>query len=258
MTLDRDDLLQRFDSQVRSGIVAEPGIRVERTVHAVRVVGAWSCVLFSQLDEESADREISAQIDRFAHLGRQFEWKVYGHDRPDDLGERLEAAGFEPEAEETFMVFDLANGLPSAEPPSGITVRQVDDADGLSDVCAVGERAFGVDYSALNEIFLARVPLGTVTFYVAYDGGEPVSAARLETPPDSEFAGLYGGGTAPAYRRRGIYRSLVGVRAREAQRRGYRYLNVDAAPESLPILERLGFTALTNVRAFLWRPLAAS
>jgi len=254
MTLDKDDILARFDAQVRRGFVAEPGIRVERTVRAVRAVGVWTCVIYSELSEESADREIAAQIDRFRQLGKQFEWKLYGHDQPADLAERLCRAGFKPEPEETFMVFDLSGELPSEEPPPGTTVRRVGDGPGLADVTAVGARAFGIDYSALNEMFLARLPLGTVTFYVAYDGTEPVSAARLETPPDCEFAGLYGGGTAPSHRRRGLYRSLVGLRAREALRRGYRYLNVDAAEESLPILEKLGFVPLTTVRPWIWRP----
>lgn len=249
-----EDILARFDAQVRRDIVAEPGIRVERTARAVRVIGLWNCVLYSDLDDNTVDREIAAQIDRFRRFGAQFEWKVYDHDQPSDLADRLAHAGFEPEAKETLTVFDLSGELPSAPPPPGITVRQVSDAQGVADASTVGERAFGIDYSAMNDGFLARLPLGTVTIYVAYDGTEPVSAARLETPPDCEFAGLYGGGTAPAYRRRGIYRSLVGVRAHEALRRGYRYLNVDAADQSLPILKRLGFVPIAPVRAWVWRP----
>ena len=257
MVLNTEDVLARFDAQVRRDIIAEPGIRVERTIHAVRVMGLWNCVLYSQLDDNSVDREIAAQIERFRPLGAQFEWKVYGHDQPSDLAERLAQAGFEPEEKETFMVFDLGDELASIESPPGILVRQVSDADGIADVNIVGERAFGIDFSAMTEGFLARLPLGTVTFYVAYDGADPVGAARLETPPDCEFAGLYGGGTVPAYRRRGIYRSLVGVRAREALRRGYRFLSIDAADQSLPILERLGFVPLTTVRPWVWRPAKA-
>lgn len=254
MAIDRQGLLARFDSQVRRDIVAEPGIRVERTYRAVRVVGPWNCILYSELDAETADSEITAQIDYFRHRDAQFEWKVYAHDQPSDLADRLAEAGFEPESQETFMVLDLDAELPSPELPNGFTLRQISDAAGLADLSAVGERAFGVDYSAMNEEFLARLPLGTVTFYVVYAGSEPVSAGRLETPPNCEFAGLYGGGTAPDYRRRGIYRSLVGARAQEARRRGYRYLNVDAAHESRPILERIGFVPLTTVRAWHWRP----
>ena len=254
MTLDPRATLSLFDKQVRRDIVAEPGIRVERTHRAVRIVGLWNCILYSELDAETADNEIASQIDYFRDRGAHFEWKVYAHDRPSDLDRRLADAGFEPEAQETFVVLDLSGELPNPEPPDGIVLREVTDTAGLADLSAVGESAFGIDYSDMNEEFLARLPLGTVTFYVAYAGSEPVCAGRLETPPDCAFAGLYGGGTAPGHRRQGIYRSLVGTRAHEARRRGYRYLNVDASDESLPILERLGFVPLTTVRAWTWRP----
>jgi GNAT superfamily N-acetyltransferase len=157
------------------------------------------------------------------------------------------------EARETLVVLDLTTKLTDTLPPEGVTIRRVSDRAGLSDVVAVGIRAFGEDYSSMNDEFLARVEHGTVCFYVAYRAGEPVSAARLEMPRSGEFAGLYGGGTVPEHRGRGIYRALVGARARAARERGYRYLTVDAADTSLPILRRLGFVPLTTVTAWTWR-----
>ena len=73
--------------------------------------------------------------------------------------------------------------------------------------------------------------------------------------PDVDlFAGLYGGGVEPAYRGKGIYRALVAARADEARRRGYRYLTVDAADTSAPILARLGFEALARERGWVLGP----
>lgn len=45
----------------------------------------------------------------------------------------------------------------------------------------------------------------------------------------------------PEYRGRGVYRSLVSKRARDAVDFGAQYLQVDALPTSRPILERLEF-----------------
>ena len=73
-------------------------------------------------------------------------------------------------------------------------------------------------------------------------------------PPGTEFAGLWGGGTLPEWRGRGIYRALVRYRAELAAQRGYRYLTVDASPDSRPILERLGFIRLAITTPYTWTP----
>jgi hypothetical protein len=227
---------------------------VERTEQAVRISGLWNCILYSQLTEASADREIAAQKSHFETLGEKVEWKLYGHDKPADLPERLQRTGFQAESIETFLVLDLHGGIPGVEPPADVRFERVTDERGLADLAAVGLRAFGEDYSSMNDEFLARIPLGTVSFYVAYKDGEPVCGGRLEMPASSEFAGIYGGGTVPEFRHQGIYRNLVAVRAKQAVDRGYRFLAVDAADTSLPILKRLGFVVVTTVCAWVWRP----
>ena len=85
-------------------------------------------------------------------------------------------------------------------------------------------------------------------------GDEPVCAARVEFLPGTEFAGLWGGGTLPQWRRRGIYRALVRYRAELAARRGYKYLTVDASEDSRPILEKVGFTRLAITTPYIWTP----
>jgi GNAT superfamily N-acetyltransferase len=57
----------------------------------------------------------------------------------------------------------------------------------------------------------------------------------------STFADLHGGAVLSTLRGKGIYSLLFYDRCQEAQRRGYQYLAVDAAPMSRPILEQKGF-----------------
>lgn len=76
----------------------------------------------------------------------------------------------------------------------------------------------------------------------------------MELHPGSGFAGLWGGGTVPAWRGKGIYRALVAHRARSAAEGGYRYLQVDASDQSRPILQRLGFLALSTTTPYEYRP----
>ncbi len=43
-------------------------------------------------------------------------------------------------------------------------------------------------------------------------------------------------------------------RAEAATERGVRYLQVDASDDSRPILERLGFVAVTTTTPYVWDP----
>jgi GNAT superfamily N-acetyltransferase len=90
--------------------------------------------------------------------------------------------------------------------------------------------------------------------YVAEADGQQVSAAWIRFVPGTDFAGLWGGATLKEYRGRGIYKALVAVRAADAIERGYTYLQVDASDDSRPILERLGFVAVTSTTPYIWRP----
>jgi GNAT superfamily N-acetyltransferase len=247
------EILARYDDQARANVAAEPSLGIERSGATVRLTGLWDTVIYSRLTAATADAAIEVEKARPLAPGRRLEWKLYGHDQPSDLAARLERAGFEPDAPETLVAFDLGTELPQAELPTGVAIRRVTDRAGLADVAAVGLRAFGEDFSRMNDEFVARIEYGTLLFYVAYVADDPVSAARLELPRSGEFAGLFGGGTVPEHRSRGIYRALVGARAAEARKRGYRYLTVDAQATSSPILQRMGFVPLTTVTSWYYR-----
>src|SRR6187402_3123732 len=104
--MDPNAVLALFDQQIRQGLSSDPPpARSALTPHAVRAIGSdasWATVLWSDLDESTADAAIAEQIARFAPLGRDFEWKLYTHDRPADLAQRLIAAGFRAGPEEAL------------------------------------------------------------------------------------------------------------------------------------------------------------
>ncbi len=259
-----DGLLEVFDREMRRGVRPDgPGDRVERVGGVVRHVGAdehaWNGVVWSDLDEAGADAAIAAQVAYFSSLGREFEWKLYAHDRPADLADRLLAAGFVPEPEETLMVAPLPG--PGALPPApvlpeGVRLLPVTDEAGVRLMRAVHDEAFGPGRGSSGEQLLDRLAgdPDAVPAVVAMAGDVPVSAARMELHPGTGFASLWGGGTVPGWRGRGIYRALVAHRARIAAERGYRYLQVDASGESRPILLRLGFVPLTTTTPYVRGP----
>ncbi|MET9901666.1 GNAT family N-acetyltransferase [Streptomyces sp. NPDC006446] len=254
--MDHVAVLALFDRDMRESARPDaPGARVERVGKVVRQVGAdkgWNGVLWSDLDETNADAAIAAQVRFFSGLGGGFEWKLYGHDRPEDLGQRLRAAGFTAQPEETLMIAELGDLTLDAEPPEGVRLLPVTDRAGVDLVADVHEQAFGGDSTRLRHQLLAQLTGDTVVAVVALAGDVPVSAARMELPPGARFAGLWGGGTVEAWRGRGIYRALVAHRARVAADRGYRYVQVDASSQSRPVLARLGFQPLTTTTPYFY------
>jgi GNAT superfamily N-acetyltransferase len=97
---------------------------------------------------------------------------------------------------------------------------------------------------------LTRQP-PTAAAAVAVAGQTPIAAGRVEFHHGSDFASLWGGGTLPSWRGRGVFRALVAHRAALASARGFRYLQVDASPDSRPILQRLGFVELATTTPFM-------
>ncbi|MFF0744602.1 GNAT family N-acetyltransferase [Streptomyces sp. NPDC004111] len=249
-----------FDTDMRREAPKDrPGVELERAGGVVRQTGDaddWNGILWSGLTEENADAVIAEQIRHYGARGLSFEWKLYSHDEPHDLGERLRAAGLVPEEPEALMVAEVAELPAGPALPDGIRLLPVTDAAGIDLLVRAHESAFGEDGKRLGARLLAQLEeapdrLGAV---VAMAGDEPVSGARVEFPPGARFAGLWGGGTSAEWRGKGIYRALVAHRARLAAERGYPYLQVDAMDTSRPILERLGFARLSTTTPYNYQP----
>ncbi|MEU7180516.1 MULTISPECIES: GNAT family N-acetyltransferase [Streptomyces] len=258
--MDLDAVRALLDRQLRRAAPPDSAAaQVERTGGVVRQTGGptdWNGILWSELTEATADAAIAAQVRHFAAMDREFEWTVYAHDRPADLAARLRAAGFQPEPAETLMVAEVA-GLPKeVELPPDVRLLPVTDPAGVELLVRVHEEVFGAPGGRLRDRLLARLAADpdALALTVVMAADEPVSGARLEWVPGTDFAGLWGGGTLSAWRGRGIYRALIAHRARLAAERGVRYLRVDASDQSRPILRRLGFAELSTATPYLHRP----
>ncbi len=250
--MDHAEVLRTFDAQMRekAGEVTPEGV-IRRVEPGPK---GWAGVLWSDLTEATADRAIAAQLQWLdAHGGedREFEWKLYSHDRPADLADRLAAAGFVPEPPETLMVAEIAELPLDTPPPDGVRFETVTDAAGVDLVAEANAKAFDRDFAGYRERLLGALGDPDLHMTVAMAGDRPVCGARIEFHPGTDFASLWGGGTVKEWRRRGIYRALVSHRARLAAERGFRYLQVDASDQSRPILERLGFAPLAVTTPYL-------
>ncbi|SHF89975.1 GNAT family N-acetyltransferase [Streptoalloteichus hindustanus] len=261
---DTTDLLAAYDAQLRAAETRNlpPGAHAEPDGPIVRIVGQHRRGFVTGrrdlgLDGPALDALIARQRDFFAARGQAVEWKTRAHDTPADLPERLSAAGFVAEPRETVLIAESrVLAAATSTPPEGVAVRQVEDDADLRPIAEMASEVWGDDRSWLAAELGDRLRAGDgqTVVVVAEAGGRVVSSARLEFEPGTEFAGLWGGSTLPAWRGRGIYRALVTHRARVAVERGVRYLQVDATEDSRPILERMGFAAVTTTTPYVWSP----
>ena len=261
--MDVAELLALYDEQLRGRLPDRlpRGVRVERDgpllrFHGLRFGGFIDYRDLDGLEGPALDELIARQVSAFAEPGERFEWKLHGHDLPADLPDRLRAAGFVPEDVETVVIAPV--GAVAAEPrlPEGVALREITGRGDLERIATLHSAVWQEEDVLLADFLEAEreVDPDALVVVVAEAGDSIVSAAWVRFAPATDFATFWGGATLGAWRGHGIYRALVAYRARLAEQRGYRYLEVDASNDSRPILERLGFVAVTTTTPYIWAP----
>jgi GNAT superfamily N-acetyltransferase len=253
------EILSRLDAERQT--VPDPDARLERTQNVVRGIAALdnrNAIVYSNSSAQEAGTIIESEIDYFSKLQRSFEWKVYSHDQPADLLERLRQRGFKIGTEEALMILDL-QALPSAlfaPLPPGVTVRSVDDDRDIESFLQLETEIWGAPFATREFLrFSLSDPLRRDLAFVAYLNEKPVGMGRVTAWSQSQFAGLWGGSVLNEFRGRGIYRALLSARTRRAREfESTRYLRVDALPTSRPILEKYGFTKVGSTWPAIWPP----
>jgi hypothetical protein len=253
--VDIPDILALYDKHQRIEIEF-PGVRKEVQPHVVRFVRAMpgmNFVLYSALDEPNVDRVIEEQIAYYTQMDQPFEWKVFDHDRPPDLRQRLVSRGFEAEEPDAVMVLDLQQVPPTLLEPVVVDIRPILERAQLDDVVTVEEQVWGGEFSWIGERLgdHLHVP-GYLSVYVAYVGDRPASSGWIYFHGNGLFADLWGGSTVPEFRHRGLYSAILAIRVQQAIQRGYRFLTIDAGPMSRPIVAKHGFRLLAVAHACQW------
>lgn len=249
-----EEVLALYDREQRRDI-KYPDMTREVAGNVVRYIAPApeSCyVLYSELDENTADAAIREQVDYFTQRQQGFEWKAYAHDRPADLVDRLVAHGFSADEPEAIMVLDVTAMPDVLLHPPAAEVWRLTHPSQLADVVAVLEPVWEESFDWIHDRLGRHMAIpGYVSVYVAYVDGQPACAAWMYFDP-GQFSGLWGGSTLAAYRGRGLYTAVLAARVQEARQRGVRYLTVDASAMSRPILSRHGFEVITMATACEW------
>jgi hypothetical protein len=207
---------------------------------------AWNVAQRFRFRADELD-EVRAEIHaRVRERGRTAcSWEVGSHATPEDLVDRLLALGLVDD-EPTPLAVGMVLTEPPPEALTDVEVRRVETSEEAFAAERIAAVAFGMLPPAAPKPFRPD-PRNLV--YLAYVDGEPV--ARGSASFGEHGVTLFGGSTLPEARGRGAYRALVAARWRDAAARGTPLVVTQAGPMSRPILARLGFREVCEIRILL-------
>ncbi|HLM34876.1 MAG TPA: hypothetical protein VK278_03760 [Gaiellaceae bacterium] len=209
---------------------------------------AWNVAQRFRLRPDEVE-EVRAEI--HGHLRRNgraaCSWEVGSSATPSDLVDRLHALGLVDDEPDPLAIGMVLTNEPEEPPPAGVEVRRARTREELLEAGRIAAVAFGMP-GAVPE---PEEPTPGLETYVAYVDGRP--AARATAAFTQYGATLFGGATLPEARGRGAYRALVAARWEDAVARGTPMLVTQAGRMSRPILERLGFRAVCEIRILVDR-----
>ena len=173
-------------------------------------------------------------------------WEVGTHATPGDLTERLLTLGLVDD-EPTPLAVGMVLTEPPAAPPSDVEVRRAETPEERLAAETIAAIAFNEPVVPTEPPPPRNDPNNIV--YLAFVDGKPV--ARASGSFGEHAVSLFGGATLPEARGHGAYRALVAARWADAVERGTPVLVTQASPMSRPILARLGFREVCEIRILL-------
>jgi GNAT superfamily N-acetyltransferase len=232
---------------------------------AFRVLTGGYCLLatpmptvnFVEVLELAAD-QVAGAVEEvrtlLAERGRhQVAWSVAETD--DARLAALRAFGMTPyedaPLEPQFTAMASVWAPPGPQSPD-VSVRRVSELEDFLAIAELATSVFGTgpeDSAAFVDSMRRRYRLQQegrthMTTYLALIDGQPVGEAQAALTPVG--SNLSGSSVRPDARGRGVYRALVAARWDEAVARGLPAMTVQAGEMSRPILERLGFRAVST------------
>ena len=212
-------------------------------------------VLRAQFETSDVDAKIKTALAPFKSRNVPMTWHTGPTTRPADLGLRLIAHGLTCVEDEPGMAVDLLALDDESVIPSALTIERVGDVEGLRRWCDVFALAFGLPDGVTRAMLGVEVDLGVGRhpwrrLYVGWLEGEAVATSLLFL--GAGVAGIYGVGTVPGARRRGIGKAMTVARLLEARAMGYRIGVLHASPMGLGVYHRLGFQEYCRLRRYVW------
>jgi GNAT superfamily N-acetyltransferase len=199
-------------------------------------------VVRAHLSEARVDQVIDDVTSRFRERNVPHQWFLTEDSRPANLGQLLQAQGWQRLREGVGMAIDLSAIASPFPPLPDLTIERLVHEEG---VALWGTFHRYLEHEQRDEprerlyISLGLAGDQPLRHYVARLAGEPAGALSLFL--GREAAGIYNVEVAPALKRRGVGTAMTRAVLEEARTLGSRVGVVGPTRESRSMYERLGF-----------------
>lgn len=242
---------------------ALPGGEIQRDAELVRFSTQRSFfngvhhARFANDEKAYVDAKIAETLAYFRARALSCMWVIGPSVRPVNLATRLLEHGLTFLNEAPALVLDLNAADEDAPALEGFAIREASNAEELLPLLELEAQCFDVPAEIAHHYYDTYVATGFGSgqawhHYIGMLHGRPVAMAALLL--HAGVAGIYGVGTIPEARRRGIGASLVQYAMHEARAAGYRVALLTPTDMSLRIYQRLGFQQHCAFQFYLWRP----
>jgi GNAT superfamily N-acetyltransferase len=212
-----------------------------------------NAVVRADVPARDADAMIAESLAELRKHDVPGSWHVGPSMRPDDLGERLTAAGFAPGGSEPGMAVRIPKLLaPRAVP--GLEILRVGDDNALAVWEATLGRGFGEGEKEARWVASVYRKLGYGDPWRHYLGlldGTPVATTTVFL--GAGVAGVYFVMTVPEARRRGIGTAITHAALREAGSVA-EYGVLGSSPAGRSVYAGLGFREYCTIELYEWAP----
>lgn len=234
-----------------------PGFIHEVTAGYVLTTGnSGASVNRIRLRDDEVDAALEAVRNRISGESlEQCTWWCGTLATPEDLPEQLLALGLIPDEDAPELRAMLLEHAPTGQPTA--EVRRVETFEDFQTAMTVDMKAVHAPApvrarreAMMDRLWTQSIETGAV-HYLGLVDGQPAAMARAYYLEGATL--LLGAATLPEFRGLGVYTALVHARWHEAVERGAARLVVQAGPMSRPILDRLGFDGVGEIRLLVDR-----
>ena len=191
-----EPLLTTLDSIRRRSGTPAPG----PIIREISPDGSQVRIVYSACSDTALPAIIRREVSRAFDMGADFEWKLYGHDRPPRLHTALLQAGLIAEDRETVLALDLRQLPETVESAMKVTSPAVRASVAqLADYAQISLQSgrSGVDAERSRLATTMTDDPDSLQVHIVYVDGSPVSAGRLLLDRPSAAAELAGGPHRP-------------------------------------------------------------